>query len=234
VIWQGAGLLALNKPPGLAVHGPASLDEMVRAWLADKLPPSLSFRPGPLHRLDRPTSGLIVFSASLEGARRFSSLLRRGGIRKRYLALAEGRVTRAEVWRDDLVRSGSAKKTFTLGPDGASFPAKPKAALTGVTPLAATARYTLLLAEISTGRTHQIRAQAAARGHPLAGDLKYGGHALDGAKRRGGGFFLHAWQLLLRDTEADGEFLPPVLAAPPPPDFLEIIDSLFGKRDWRF
>jgi 23S rRNA pseudouridine955/2504/2580 synthase len=82
LLFEGAGLLFLNKPAGLQVHGRGSLEDMVRAYLEPKLPPSLSFRPGPLHRLDRPSSGVIAFSTSLEGARVFSAMLRKRMITK--------------------------------------------------------------------------------------------------------------------------------------------------------
>jgi len=183
VIWQGCGLLAVNKPPGLAVHGYGSLDDMVRAYLADKLPPSLSFKPGPLHRLDKPSSGIVVFSASIDGARLFSSLLQEQKVRKIYLAVVEGAVSNDEIWQDNLIRDKEIKKTFITQQEEDG-----KAAVTKVTPLAVEGNYSLIRAEISTGRTHQIRAQAAAHGHPLAGDKKYGGSG-------GGNFFLHAWKL---------------------------------------
>ncbi|MDR2477613.1 MAG: RluA family pseudouridine synthase [Treponema sp.] len=224
LLWQGAGLLVLNKPAGLAVHGPDSLDILVQAHLADKLAPSLAFRPGPLHRLDKPTSGLIVFSTSIEGARRFSALLRERQLQKYYLALVEGRLDTDAVWEDTLIRDSSAKKTRSAGQDSA---AGGKTALTRVRPLAANAAYTLLLAEIATGRTHQIRAHAAAHRHPLAGDIKYGGHATDGVKRRGGNFFLHAWKLKFGKS-AKG--FPPLIIAPPPESFTNQIAALFGKE----
>jgi 23S rRNA pseudouridine955/2504/2580 synthase len=229
ILWQGAGLLILNKPPGLSVHGPGSLDTMVRSYLRDNLPPSLSFRPGPLHRLDKPTSGVIVFSTSLEGARCFSAMMREGRVKKQYLALVEGRVEKEEVWRDDLVRDKAVKKTFIAerrGHSAESVPrgkVRPKTAVTRVSPLAASAAYSLLLAEIASGRTHQIRAQAAARNHPLAGDLKYGGHGLNGVYC-GGGFLLHAWKIELCDMHP----LPPLVTAPPPDNFRQRINTLFA------
>jgi 23S rRNA pseudouridine955/2504/2580 synthase len=224
ILWQSAGILVLNKPPGIAVHGPGGLDGQVRAYLAESLSDSLSFRPGPLHRLDKPTSGLIVFSTSLEGARYVSALFREQHLRKSYLALVEGRVEQEQVWQDELVRDRDAKKTFAAHGG--------KAALTRARPLAVSETgYTLLLAEIETGRTHQIRAQAAVHGHPLAGDSKYGGRAI----HRGGGFFLHAWKLELRETAPGPEKIPPLprsVTAPPPAAFLERIHRLFGTQDW--
>jgi len=189
--------MAVNKPAGLAVHGHDSLDDMVRSFLADKLPPSLSFKPGPLHRLDKPSSGIVVFSTSIEGARLFSSLMRDRKISKIYLAVVEGNVKCEEIWQDDLFRDKEKKKTFISHGDSGGG----KTAVTKVTPLAADGDYTLIKAEIATGRTHQIRAQAAFHGHPLAGDKKYGGKKFG----NGSGFFLHAWKL---------EFLEYVITAP--------------------
>jgi 23S rRNA pseudouridine955/2504/2580 synthase len=208
ILWQGMGLLAVNKPPALAVHGPGSLDEMVRSFLADKLPPSLSFKSGPLHRLDKPSSGIVVFSTSLEGARLFSSLLRERKVRKIYLAIVEGTVKNGEIWEDKLLRDREMKKTFVSNPDSAAG----KTAITKIKPLANKGGYSLIMAEIATGRTHQIRAQAACHGHPLAGDIKYGGGK--------GGFFLHAWKL---------EFLEHLIEAPLPMAFREKITALFGE-----
>ncbi|WP_461256218.1 pseudouridine synthase [Treponema sp. R80B11-R83G3] len=187
ILWQGLGLIAVNKPAGLAVHGDNSLDDMVRFFLADKLPPSLSFKPGPLHRLDKPSSGIVIFSTSIEGARLFSSLLRERKVRKTYLAVVEGNVKSEENWQDELIRDKEKKKTFiSHGNAGGG-----KTAVTKVTPLASDGNYTLIKVQIATGRTHQIRAQAAFHGHPLAGDKKYGGKKF-GKKS---GFFLHAWKL---------------------------------------
>jgi 23S rRNA pseudouridine955/2504/2580 synthase len=198
VIWSGAGLLVLNKDAGVQVHGPNGLDEQARAFLRGKLPASLSFRPGPLHRLDKPTSGILVFSASLEGARIFSALLRARLLRKRYLALVDGKLTAPALWEEALVRDTRRKKTEAsvlprqdgrrkTGPENVYGPAK--TARTRVFPLTARGAYSLLLLEIETGRTHQIRSQAAFHGHPLAGDRKYGGSFLSE------GFLLHALSL---------------------------------------
>jgi 23S rRNA pseudouridine955/2504/2580 synthase len=227
ILWQGAGLLILNKPAGLAVHGPDGLDALVRAYLAGGLSPSLSFRPGPLHRLDKPASGIIVFSTSLEGARHFSALMRERRIQKQYLALVEGPVAGDERWQDDLVRDRNTRKTYTAGEHpSAAGPVMSQTAITTVKPVAANARYSLVLAEIATGRTHQIRAQAAAHGHPLAGDRKYGGHVLPAQWNcRQQRFFLHAWKLGLRET---------TFTAPLPDDFRERITMLFGDTAGEF
>ncbi|MDR2073378.1 MAG: RluA family pseudouridine synthase, partial [Spirochaetaceae bacterium] len=254
LLWEGAGLLIVNKPPGLAVHGggpavqgsPAAksgkrdtLEHRVRRYLTGRLPPSLSFTPGPLHRLDKPTSGIVVFSTTLNGARHFSALLREGKIHKRYLAILEGNLTNAAVWEEDLYRSRGEQKTRIAEPSKESSrnrerppgPDRGRRALTRVSPIARTGKggvfYTLAEIGIETGRTHQIRVQAAYHGHPLAGDRKYGGGAFPG--RSGpGGFFLHAGELEIPEDPADPAGESRLFRAPPPEAFSKAVRELFG------
>jgi 23S rRNA pseudouridine955/2504/2580 synthase len=129
----------------------------------------------------------------------------------------EGYVENAEVWKDELFRDTKIKKTFTGNSGGDnSGRAKGKTAVTGVSPLMANKSYSLVLLEIETGRTHQIRAQAASRRHPLLGDKKYGGRPLSG------GFLLHAWRLYLPPP------FPSMIEAPLPENFKNKIKKLFG------
>jgi len=222
VLARGSGVVVFNKPSGLASQGPGSLDSAVKAahdakTLSGSGSASLSFRPGPLHRLDRNTSGIVAFSENLDGARLFTRLLREGRMTKTYLAILDGRIPHREeiLWKDSLYRDGAARKTVV----GDGVGGRPKTeARTRIAVLAVGKRHTLARAVIETGRTHQIRAQAAARGHPLAGDSKYGGSVL------ADGFFLHAWKLEF-DTGIAG--LPGTVVAPPPEAFAETAARLF-------
>ena len=228
ILWQDSNLLILNKPAGLAVHGQKSLDTLVQRYLAGRLSrpenASLSFKPGPLHRLDKPSSGAIAFSMSLAGARDFSSRMREGKIRKQYLAVVDGRLAQREIWSDGLARDKARKKTSVVQNDAAAD----MAALTTVLPLAVsiapyTDRFTLIAAEIHTGRTHQIRVQAAAHGHPLMGDKKYGSRTnapVHDDTARAGNFFLHAWKLKIDENTG--------VSAPLPEAFQSLIKTLFG------
>jgi 23S rRNA pseudouridine955/2504/2580 synthase len=239
LIFESPDILALNKPAGMLVHGPDSLDTRVRAYLAPRLPPSLSFTPGPLHRLDKPTSGVVVFSASLRGARLFSALLREHSLVKRYLALVEGPVTGPGIWEDELRRDTDLRKTLPAGDGGG------KSARTRFKPRAWGGGFPRLELDPDTGRSHLIRAQAALRGHPLAGDRKYGGRTDPASlvnsrgKDRGGGgisFLLHAWQLEIppnstpEGNAGERPILPALLEAPVPDYFQETLLRLFGER----
>jgi 23S rRNA pseudouridine955/2504/2580 synthase len=161
----------------------------------------------------------MVFSSSLEGARRFSALIREERVSKGYIALVEGTIKEDETWEDHLIRDRFLGKSFTAEPGAGT-----KRALARVKPLARAAGFSLISLEISTGRTHQIRVQAAARGHPLAGDVKYGG------KSRKGGFLLHAHTLEFPwpgSAGSAGEELIRV-SAPLPGGFRKTIAGLFG------
>lgn len=213
ILYEDDDFLVAYKESGLLTHGEDSLEELVSAYLSPTLAPSLSFRPGPLHRLDRVTSGIVVFSKSLEGARNFSAALGERRIGKRYLAVLEGTLTGTADWQDRLQRDRETKVS-QVAEDGA-------AAVTRVEPLAWDGMGTLALVSIGTGRTHQIRVQAAAHGHPLLGDRKYGGGPLPG------GPLLHAWEL--DPSPRSGERLPPRIVAVPPRRFLDYVRQRFGE-----
>lgn len=209
-----ADLLFLNKPWGMLVHGPDSLEVLVRAALSERSEASLSFSPGPLHRLDRNTSGLVTFPRSAAGARAFTALLRARRLEKRYLALVEGELDVEEEWTDKLERDCQSQIS-AVGDTG-------REARSLALPLAVRGGYSLILVELQTGLTHQIRAQAASHLHPLAGDAKYGGKPFKD------GYILHA--LSLRFPEPPFPDLPERIVAPLPPSALSRLGRIFGAE----
>jgi 23S rRNA pseudouridine955/2504/2580 synthase len=221
VLYEGHGILGVNKPAGLASQ--EELGALARAYLDGRVEPSLSFRPGPLHRLDRAASGVMVFGSALAGARLFSALMRDGLLRKTYLALVEGVLDDERVWDDCLTYDSRSRRATVAGADGVGTTngkspgsgTAAKRAQTRVFPVEASGGVTLVRAKISTGRTHQIRAQAAAHGFPLYGDQKYGG------KNRPP-FFLHALSI---GFPKDCPF-PASITAPVPPAFLKKLAEL--------
>jgi 23S rRNA pseudouridine955/2504/2580 synthase len=214
VLYEGQGILAINKPAGITTQ--EELGALVSRYLAGKTPPSLSFTPGPLHRLDKGTSGVIVFGTSIEGARRFSALMRSGLLRKTYLALLEGCLPGEQLWRDRIEYSSSAQKALvTVSRGGATA----RYAETHVFPLELHGDFTLAAMEIATGRRHQIRAQSAAHGFPLYGDRKYGGKNLPP-------FFLHASRLVF---PKDNPF-PRSISAPAPPALHQKLQTMQARQ----
>ena len=233
IILETDHILAVDKPRGLTVHGPDSLEQMVQSYLGPKQARSLSFRPGPVHRLDRNTTGILIFAKSLQGARRISRLIEEGRVEKYYLALMDGAIERQSCWKDSLARDKKTRKTVRAlsggppsggSPPGGSLPGgtapEGKTALTHVKPIIVERNLSLVLCSLKTGRTHQIRAQAALHGHPLTGDRKYGGCNLTQT------YLLHATYIRIpRDEALLG---PTTLRAPLPLSSTSVISTFFG------
>ena len=160
-------LLVINKPAGLATHGGTDSVAARVASLPGQ-PESLSFHPAPVHRLDRPTSGALLVARSLRAARELSARLRDHGVTKWYVAVVAGKLDAPHSWNDPLTPKAVGDRSVVGG--GAAS----RTARLAVTPLAKAATGTLVLVDLHTGLTHQIRAQLAAHGHPLVGDRNYG------------------------------------------------------------
>lgn len=214
ILFENDNLVAFNKPPGVLVHGQGSLQTHVLDYLREQLEESLSFVPGPLHRLDRNSSGLVLFGRSLTGASRFTTLLRSHAVTKGYLVLLSGKLVKQATWEDRLDRDTKAKKT---GPSAVGRRVKCQ-----VTPLLSRANSTLAVVSMQSGFTHQIRAQAAIHSHPLIGDAKYGSPDVET-------FLLHAAVLTLQDTDSILGFR--TLTAPLPERALARLRSIFTEDE---
>lgn len=224
ILLETQDLLFLDKPVGVLVHdGSESLDAMVKHYLRGTLDASLAFVPGPLHRLDRNTTGIITFSRSLHGAKVFSEAMRQGSIRKTYMALLEGNLEAGSLWKDTISRDTAGHRSFIdLDPDSPSDIVG-KEAVTEVIPLLSGRGITLAALRLQTGRTHQIRVQAASHGYPLVGDVKYGG------KRCKRPYWLHAWKLAFHVGLLPG--IPGEITAPLPPHFFKKLQSSFSLAE---
>ncbi|MFW5694133.1 MAG: RluA family pseudouridine synthase [Alkalispirochaeta sp.] len=171
--------LVLNKPPGLPAHGHEALDEIVRGVAAHEgwWRESVSFRPGPVHRLDAGTSGVQLFSLSNVGAKLLTEALRHRRVTKMYLAVTAGSLKRGtEI--DRRLAYDRTRRTAVVEPESGQPPKlRFASARTVVYPVATTGdgRISLVAAFPLTGRTHQVRAHLAAAGLPLIGDENYGG-----------------------------------------------------------
>jgi len=182
-----------DKPAGLFVHrtrlGPD------RDVLLQRLRDQDGHRVTPVHRLDRPTSGAVVFGFDAEIVRRLQEALARSTTRKLYLALVR-RPTAEELEVDRPLSAGRGQ------------PGPRKQARTLFRRLAVLEdRFSLILARPTTGRRHQIRRHLAGLGHHVLGDVRYGKGRVNRELRERiglGRMALHAWRLELDLGEPDG------------------------------
>jgi tRNA pseudouridine65 synthase len=168
-------LAAIDKPAGLLVH-PSALDRHEAHTALDLLERQLGERLHPLHRLDKATSGVLLFARGADAARQWSQAFEAGGVGKRYLALVRG-------WPPE---RGEVDYPLARDPELPSAGQPRVAALTRFRRLRtfewpfsvgdrhATSRYALVEVEPVTGRRHQIRRHFKHIAHPLVGDTTHG------------------------------------------------------------
>ncbi len=168
-------VLVVQKPHGMPTQEDESRDDDLLSS-AKQLVKQRYNKPGNvflglLHRLDRPAGGLLVMARTSKAAARLSDQFRRRIPLKRYFAVIEGIVDESSGLCEDYLRKDSIKrKTFRVPSESAGA----KFARLQWRRLAVSGGMSLLEVALDTGRPHQIRAQLAARGMPLLGDVKYG------------------------------------------------------------
>ena len=219
ILYRDEALIALNKPAGIAVHGGSGISRGVIEQMRLELPECRTMEL--VHRLDRETSGVLLIALKRRALVGMHEAMRTGKVEKRYLLLVAGRwpnpVQHVKLPLHKRV-TDEGEKRVTVRDDG-------QTAHTIFRRLQVWEAFSLLEAELKTGRTHQIRVHAAHLGFPIAGDDKYGDFALNkglvprGLKR----MFLHAAQLRFAHP-ISGEAL--TLEAPLPPDLQQFVDAL--------
>jgi 23S rRNA pseudouridine1911/1915/1917 synthase len=228
IVYQDADLAVIDKPAGLVVHPAAGHYEgtLVNALLHHI--PDLSgiggvMRPGIVHRLDKDTSGLMIVAKNDTAHRALSAALKKRAIKRRYLVAAWGHLQEDEQIVDAPIgRSPHDRKRMAILENGR--PAK-----TRFRRLERWKAADLLLAELQTGRTHQIRVHLLSIGHGVIGDQLYAPTAERGITGPGSGWarelakrtprqFLHATELAFRHPRSQEVLrfrspLPPELQA---------------------
>jgi 23S rRNA pseudouridine955/2504/2580 synthase len=204
ILFEDQWIIIFNKEPGLPVHRAAEVDDNNLVELGAKLlaKRGIEGKLRPVNRLDRGTSGAIIMAKSPTAAGMFGRMVKEEGLGKLYLAIVEGRLPEEGTITTPLAGKESETRYRLLfqGEDGA---------FAAVYPL--------------TGRMHQIRQHFKLSGHPIMGDLRYGGPMLFGYA----GHALHSFQTSLTHPATGQELR---IQAPLPKSLLDIIARLTGDE----
>ena len=183
-------LLVLIKPAGMLTQpdesSSPSLQEKGKKWIKKHFEKPGNVFLEPIHRLDKPVSGIVLFARTSKALSRLQAMMRERQIRKTYYAWVEGHVVKEEALLEHfLTHDSHCARVVT-----ATHPEAKKAVL-AYRVVERGDKGTLLEIDLHTGRYHQIRAQLAAIGHPVIGDQKYGSKRLI----EGGRILLHHGKL---------------------------------------
>ena len=229
ILYEDEALLVIDKPAGIAVHGGSGVSFGVIEALRRQRPQARFLELA--HRLDRETSGILLVGKKRSALTALHDMFREGGLGggrgadKRYLVLVKGR------WMDPLRHArqpllkyllASGERRVRVSPEG-------KPSHTVFRLLARWQNFSLLEAELKTGRTHQIRVHLADLGYPIAGDEKYGDFETNRLLARSGlkRMFLHAWKMRFTHPLKDEGL---ELEAPVPESLKSFVDLLAQRE----
>jgi Pseudouridylate synthases, 23S RNA-specific len=175
VLYEDNHIIVVNKAPSEIVQGDKTgdkpLSDMVKEYLKEKYDKPGNVFCGVTHRLDRPTSGVVVFAKTGKALSRLNDLFRNGEVDKTYWAIVKNRPPKEEDrLAHYLIKNEKTNKSTAYDTE------KPhtKKAVLHYKLVGASQKYYLLEIDLETGRHHQIRCQLAKIGCPIKGDLKYG------------------------------------------------------------
>lgn len=180
ILYEDETLVAVNKPAGMLVH-PSWLDKHERVFVIKVLQEQLDCVVYPIHRLDRPTSGVLLFAKSAQMAHYLSKQFEQHSVQKSYLAVVRGYLlnfgridyalsVRLDKIADKFAKSDKAPKTAI-----SDYQHLARCELPFVsTPRYSTSRYSLMKLTPITGRKHQLRRHMTHLFHPIVGDTTYG------------------------------------------------------------
>ncbi len=241
IAYEDENILIAAKPQGLLTHGDGkekknTLVNQVIDYLIEKgdyIPRiEKSFAPAAVNRLDRNTTGLVLFGKNSGALRELNAMVReKNALRKYYLAIVSGILEKEAHLTGNLIKDEERNIVKILNSEESGQ--EGKSIETIARPLMRSGGFTLVEVELITGRTHQIRAHMASMGHPVIGDTKYGS-ADENAKisKRFGlnSQFLHAYRLTFEAPEGELLYLKDrSFYAEPPKKMRNILNELFEE-----
>lgn len=176
ILYEDNHIIVVYKEEGILSQEDISKDKdmltMVKEYIKVKYNKPGNVYVGLVHRLDRNTSGIMVFAKTSKAASRLSENMKKYSFSKKYLCIVEGKLKRSKTLTDYLKYDEKRKKTFITNSNNGKEAILTYNALDSINYDGRS--YTLVDIELKTGRQHQIRCQLANIGHPILGDIKYG------------------------------------------------------------
>lgn len=232
IVYEDENIIVINKPAGLLVQkdksNSKSLDQMVKAYYFYKNPncDKTAFTTAPAHRLDRNTSGLIIFGKSVSVMQQLMNILKNHEeIEKHYLTVVIGNINNGgQIDKPLLKNESTGLVSVTDIKDGG------KKAITNYIPVQNYGKFSMLNVTLLTGRTHQIRVHLASINHPIVGDPKYGNFKVNKIikdKTKLDHQILHAYQIQFKIKEGSLKYLNDVILKCPLDDKMtKIVEQL--------
>ncbi|RLA69730.1 MAG: tRNA pseudouridine(65) synthase TruC [Epsilonproteobacteria bacterium] len=179
ILYQDEDMIAINKPSGLLVHK-SHIDKHETQFALQLLRDQIGQYVHPVHRLDKPTSGVLLFALSAEVAQMLSLLFRNSEVQKEYIAIVRGYTDDERLIDHPLKQMLDTKEQKKLGITKEAQEAQTEYIRLGTVELPyavsryPVARYSLLKLRPKTGRKHQLRRHMKHILHPIVGDTKHG------------------------------------------------------------
>lgn len=209
VLYEDNDCVVINKPVGLLTHskGAFNPEATVATWLSSRIKDMKGERAGIVHRLDRATSGVLIAAKHPEALSWLQKQFSQRKTKKTYAAVVQGKFKEVEAIIDmPIERNPKKPQTFRVGSNGKPAQTAYKVVMEGE-------RLSLVELKPTTGRTHQLRVHLEQLGHPIVGDVLYGGRPADR-------LYLHAESLEITLPSRERK----TFTVPVPKEFKELVE----------